>query len=316
MDGAVPIPIKPADGVDALFAPRRTVLDPVLEDAAVAAGAHLVRGLSVVDVVKDAGGRLRGAVVAGAGEKGREVAADWVVGADGIHSRVARLVDATVEHSGVHATATIYGYWSGLDPETGYHWHYRSGEASGAIPTNDGLTCVCAILPTAAFERERHRGLEALHEVTLRRVSPELVDAALPASRWGPLRAFAGLPGFLRRSAGPGWALVGDAGYFRDPSTAHGITDGFRDAELLARAVAGGTDAAVEEYVAVRNEVALPIMQVTDRISSLDWTLEEVKELHLALSRRMNAGLDVVRSFAAGGPVAEGAPVPRAESAA
>ena len=54
------------------------------------------------------------------------------------------------------------------------------------------------------------------------------------------MRGFGGHPGFLKRSTGDGWALVGDAGYFKDPLTAHGITDALRDAELLARAIAAG----------------------------------------------------------------------------
>ena len=60
-----------------------------------------------------------------------------------------------------------------------------------------------------------------------------------------PLCVFAGRKGFLRQAFGPGWALVGDAGYFKDPLTAHGITDALRDAELLANAAAGGATAAL-----------------------------------------------------------------------
>ena len=46
-----------------------------------------------------------------------------------------------------------------------------------------------------------------------------------------------GMPNHLRHPVGPGWALVGDAGYHRDPITGHGISDAFRDAELLATAL-------------------------------------------------------------------------------
>lgn len=296
-DETIAIPIKPADDVEALYAPRRTVLDPLLEDAAVAAGAHVVRGLAVVDVVRDAGGRVRGAVVAGRGQPGREVAAELLVGADGIRSRVARLVEAPIERAAAHATATVYGYWSGMDVPEGYHWLFRPGASAGAIPTNQGATLVFAALPAPVFEAGRRAGLDTIHERTVREVSPGLLDALGRARGRGPLRAFAGRTGFLRRSRGPGWALVGDAGYFRDPSTAHGITDAFRDAELLARAVVQGTEDALTGYQAVRDGVARPILDVTDRIASFDWTLDEVQELHLELSRRMNVGVEVVRSF-------------------
>jgi flavin-dependent dehydrogenase len=114
------------------------------------------------------------------------------------------------------------------------------------------------------------------------------------------LRAFAGVPGFLRRSTGPGWALVGDAGFFRDPLTAHGITDAFRDAELLVRAISEGSDEALERYRTVRAEVTRGLMEVTDRIASLEWDMDEVQALHLTLNREMNVGLDLIRTYGAG----------------
>ena len=71
----------------------------------------------------------------------------------------------------------------------------------------------------------------------------------------GRLRGFAGVPGHLRQSHGPGWALVGDAGYFKDPLTAHGITDALRDAELLARAILDGRAGALEAYQVMWGEI-------------------------------------------------------------
>ena len=88
------VPIKDRDGVDSLVAPRRTVLDALLADAAHEAGAEVVHGLSVVDLLRDADGRVRGAKIAGADRETFDVTADLVIGADGIHSRVARLVGA------------------------------------------------------------------------------------------------------------------------------------------------------------------------------------------------------------------------------
>ena len=101
------------------------------------------------------------------------------------------------------------------------------------------------------------------------------------AQRW-PVAcgASAGARGFLRRPAGPGWALVGDAGYFKDPLTAHGITDALRDAELLARAMleCGPHDMAV--YQRERDVLSIPLFEVTDAIASFQWTLDEIKALH------------------------------------
>jgi flavin-dependent dehydrogenase len=128
-------------------------------------------------------------------------------------------------------------------------------------------------------------------------VSPELANRVTESEASSKLRAFAGATGFLRPSAGPGWALVGDAGYFRDPITAHGITDALRDAELLARAAAEGGEAALVGYQETRDDLVKGLLDVTDRIASFEWDLDEAKEDHLVLSREMNAEVDLLRTL-------------------
>ena len=295
-DEAIEVSIKEMDGVDALYAPRRTVLDAVLVDAALAAGAEVVHGHSVVDLLRSSGGRIRGAKIAGADRRVIDVAADLVIGADGVRSRVARILGADLAYTVPHATASIYGYRKALGLE-GFHWFYNIGGAVGAIPTNDGDTCVFASLPPTRFEKGRRNGLEALYDDVLSGVSPELARRVAESEASGKLRAFAGLTGFLRRAAGPGWALVGDAGYFKDPLTAHGITDALRDAELLARAVAEGGDDALADYQSTRDGLVKGLLDVTDQISSFEWDLDEAKELHLTLSREMNAEVDLLRTL-------------------
>lgn len=292
----VEVAIKPRDGVDALYAPRRTLLDRVLADAAEQAGAQVVHGMAVADLVRDAVGRVRGAVVYDAAGRLFEVAADVVVGADGLHSRVARLLHAEAEHTGRHAAACVFGYWPGLEVD-GYHWHYRPGAAVGVIPTNGGETCVFVGLPTERFHGERWGGLEPLYRRVLREAAPTLADELRASGAAPRLRAFPGAPGFMKRSTGPGWALVGDAGYFRDPITAHGITDALRDAELLANAILAGSDEALRDYQVRRDVVARELMDVSDRIASFAWSMDEVQALHLAFSRSMAAGVEVVRGF-------------------
>lgn len=297
-DEAVTIPIKAADGVDALYAPRRTVLDPILAQAAEEAGAHVVHGLSLVDLERDAAGRVQGAVVAGADRVPVTVHADLVVGADGVRSRVARLVDAAFVDIAHHAAANVFGYWQGLD-ENEFRWTFRPRTAIGTIPTNDEATCVFVSVEPAVLEvaLATDGGIGALFDETVGRIDPGLLEGLRTARRLGTLRAFAGLPGSLRASAGPGWALVGDAGYFKDPLTAHGITDALRDAELLARAVEEGTDASLRRYTAERNDVARGLLEVTDRIASLAWDDDEVKALHRRLSDEMKRDLEVIRGF-------------------
>ena len=286
-DEVIAVPIKERDGVDALFAPRRTVLDSILVDAAVSAGAAVVHGLCVMDLVRDRNGRVRGAKIVGSDRQEIDVAGDLVIGADGIRSRVARLLEVEFEHTVPHATASIYGYWRDLGLD-GYQWFYEPGSAVGSIPTNDGETCVFASVPQSRFDAERQDGLEGLYSDILGEVSEDLAVRVAATGGPGKLRAFAGATGFLRRAAGPGWALVGGAGYFRDPLTAHGITDALREAEFLARAVAQGRDEALARYHQERYERVRGFFEITDQIASFDWDMEQVKEQHLVLSREMN----------------------------
>jgi flavin-dependent dehydrogenase len=285
-DEVVDIPIKPRDGVPALFAPRRTVLDRVLVDAAVAAGATVRHRVRVADLARDAGGRVRG-VVLGADEAApRAVRADLVIGADGLRSTVASLVGAPVTRQGRHGSANVYGYWSGLDVD-GYHWHWGPGVAAGAIPTNGGRVLLFAGVPSPRFAAEMRADVPGYYRRILEEAAPELARRLPGAQLDGALRGFPGHPGFLRRPWGPGWALVGDAAYFKDPITAHGISDALRDAELVARAAGRGTDAAMAEYERSRDELSAGLFEATDRIASCAWDVGELKALHHALSDEM-----------------------------
>jgi len=124
----------------------------------------------------------------------------------------------------------------------------------------------------------------------------ERLDAAVePAG----VRTFGGLPGYVRRPWGPGWALVGDAGYWKDPIGAHGLTDALRDAELLAIAVVAAADgraedAAFEEYHRTRDELSLPLFGVVDEIAMMQWTDAEIPGLVLRLSAAMNEEVDAI----------------------
>lgn len=295
-DEAIEIPIKPADGVDALYAPRRTVLDPILVDAALSAGAAVEHGVYVTDLLRDADGRVRGAVLSDASRKQRSIVADVVIGADGVRSRVARQVGAQITRATDHSASSIYGYWRGL-PNDGNHWYYDVGQSVGTIPTNEDETCIFALVRQEIFHATRGDGLESLHRETLERISPDLAEAVAAGEPSGKLRGFAGIPGFLRRSAGPGWALVGDAGYFKDPITAHGITDALRDAELLALAILEGREEALRTYEATRNQLADSLLDITDRIASFEWDLETIKDYHVTLSRQMKAEVEHIRSL-------------------
>jgi flavin-dependent dehydrogenase len=193
----------------------------------------------------------------------------------------------------------VYGYFSGLDLE-GYEWSYAPGAAAGAIPTNDGQSCVFVGGSEQMFRKNVFPNLEDGFRKVLRLASPTVADRVENATRVARFRGFAGVKGYTRQSQGPGWALVGDAGYFRDPITAHGISDAFRDAELLARAITG--ESSLAAYQQSRDEVTSELFEVTDRIAGYDWTMDEIR-VHLKnLSRSMKpetkliAELDAARA--------------------
>jgi flavin-dependent dehydrogenase len=285
-DEVVDIPIKPKGGVPALFAPRRTVLDRILVDAAVEAGATVRHRVRVADLVRGSGGRVEGVLLRSDDGGALAVRTGTVIGADGMRSTVASLVGAPVTRRGRHASAVLYGYWSGLEVD-GYQWHWGRDTAAGTIPTNAGQVLLYAGVSSRRFAEETRADVPGCYRRVLGESSPGLAARLADARLVGTLHGFPGHPGYLRRPWGPGWALVGDAAYFKDPITAHGISDALRDAELLARAVETGTEAAMAEYELVRDELSARLFEVTDRIASCDWELGELKALHRALSDEM-----------------------------
>jgi len=278
-----------------LYAPRRTVLDPVLLDAALAAGVEVELGVDVTAVTRDDNGRVNGVRTRARGGAERVVRAAVTIGADGLRSGIARAVDANPTWRGTAASALIYGYWA-ADDMTDYHWFYRPGGAAGIIPTNDGLACVWAALPAAEFATRRRAGLDRVLTAVLAAVAPSAAFLAT-GERVGPLRGFPGTPALLRRPAGPGWALVGDAGSFKDPLTAHGITDALRDAELLARAAIDGSPVAFAEFANTRDALTLPLLRVAEEIAAYRWDTARIKDLLRAESAAMKPEVAALRAL-------------------
>jgi flavin-dependent dehydrogenase len=299
---AVEIRIKPRDGVDALYAPRRTVLDPLLADAARASGAEVAYRVRLKELQRDVNGRVTGVVVESGGVP-RPIAASIVIGADGVNSTVAKRIGAEPYRMGAHMSSIIYTRVSGVHVE-GYHWYYKPGTSVGVIPTNDGETLIFAAATEQRFMQELRFDLAAGFRAIVRETSPSLATAIRTAAI-GSYHGFAGRRGILRPAWGPGWALVGDAGYFKDPITAHGITDALRDAEVLARAVLSGTDAALAEYQTVRDDLSVALFTISDEIASFAWDLPRLQALHKSLSDEMarevlhvsNRGPEDVRRF-------------------
>lgn len=291
------VDIRPSGGISALYAPRRTVLDPLLLEAARVAGAEVRIPARVTRVLTD-GGRVHGVegIERGTGIRFRATA-PLTVGADGRNSTIARAVDARLRRRGTESSALLYGYYPGL-PRDRYHWVYRPGVTAGVVPTNDGIACVWAGTASDRFTRQQSAGPDAIYRSLLAEAAPELARSVGARPPVGTLRAFPGQPGWIRASAGPGWALVGDAGYFKDPITAHGITDALRDAELLARAVLEAPRSrhfqlkALRDYEGSRDRLSEPLFDITERIASYNWDLPELRWHLRELSEAMRPEVD------------------------
>jgi flavin-dependent dehydrogenase len=172
---------------------------------------------------------------------------------------------------------------------------FTTSATAGLIPTNDGLTCVFVGTAPERFAR----GETDLYDNLLREANPTIAERVLSGSQVGVTRRFTARPGRMLRPHGPGWALVGDAGYWKDPITAHGLTDALRDAELLARATLAAFDGdtfddALTWYHRERNRLSRELFDITDRIARAEWTDDEIGTLLRALSRSMSAEVETL----------------------
>jgi 2-polyprenyl-6-methoxyphenol hydroxylase-like FAD-dependent oxidoreductase len=288
----VQVSIRPSPGVDALYAPRRHVVDRILVDAAAAAGADLYLGVTATAVLEGADGRVEGVHATARDGAVFSLPARLTVGADGVRSMVASAVAAPVEQQASASAAVLYGYRSDLCV-AGYEWAYGPSAAAGMIPTNDGLTCVFVSTTPSRLRALRRDGVDHAFDAVFADAAPDLLPRLRTSKPAGRMHGWAGVPGFVRRSYGPGWALVGDAGYFKDPITAHGMTDAMRDAELLAGAVVDAATGAVPEQTALaayqsrRDALSARLFRVTDQIAAYDWDMTRIRRLLREVSSAM-----------------------------
>jgi 2-polyprenyl-6-methoxyphenol hydroxylase-like FAD-dependent oxidoreductase len=231
-----------------------------------------------------------------------------LIGADGMRSLVARAVAAPRRRERPTLAAAYYAYWSDL-PVDGLDGYIRPNRAFAAAPTHDDLTMVVVNWPRGEFDEHR-KHIEAAFLSTVALV-PEFADRMARATRETRFVGTGDLPNFFRASHGPGWALVGDAGYHKDPITAQGITDAFRDAEATAAAVDDGlagrlpiTEALARRERA-RDAAALPMYEFTCDLASLQPPPPEQQELLAATQGNPDAMDDFVSVVAGTVPVAE-----------
>lgn len=261
------------DGIGHGLCVRRTGLDAALVATARAAGAEVREGSKVTGLIVESG-RVAGVRYTGRDGTARELRAPLVVGADGRRSTVAKLLGVSEPYRRQPSgRACFFGYWT--DPRTEWRntaiqWRAEA-ELGTAFPCDGGLL-LCLLQPpesrVADFRgdtlSEYLRTIKAMSGLAERLSGGELV---------GGVRSATGIESYFRRSSGPGWALPGDAGHFKDPVTAQGIRDALRYGRLLGEAVApvlhtGDLDATLLAWERRRENDCLEVYQWTNALAA------------------------------------------------
>jgi flavin-dependent dehydrogenase len=273
------------EDVATIYAPRRTILDKILIDAAVEAGAELREGFFVEEILRD-GDRVTGIQGRHPGGRSMKEQARIVIGADGMRSLVARSMQAPIYQAKPALTCAYYGYWSGV-PLAGAEVYMRPNRMFIAFPTNEKLACICVVWPHSEFHA--FRADIAGNFLQTLDLAPQFAERVRQGKQEGRFVGTADVPNFFRKPYGPGWALVGDAGYHKDPYLGQGIMDAFRDVELLVEAIDAGFSGrqylkeALAGYERQRNDTALPLYEYDTQRASMQPLPPEMQQLFAAL---------------------------------
>jgi len=277
-DRALPPPPPDPENLP-VVGPRRTILDLLLIEAATAAGVDVHERTYVSALVRN-GDHVLGIQAQSHTGRPLRALAPIVIGADGKQSWTAHQVGAEYEHYQSPVSIAYYSYWSGYTFD-GVAMYFAPGRAAGILPTNDGQAM--AFVQCRWSERHAFRADPIGNYLGTLRTFPVIAAALEHATHEGPLRGMLDQPAFFRQSYGPGWALAGDAAHHKDPIIARGISDAFRDADLLARAVGAGlggeTDLmpALRRYQELRETASMQVNALNHRLAELPDDLEETQ---------------------------------------
>ena len=263
---------SPVAGTAIMYSPRRTVLDLLLVKAARAAGAEIREGVTFRELIwKDR--RVVGARMQDGDGNTIEEKAAIVVGADGLWSPLARAAGAAIDVQHRSLTCGYYAYWAGV-PTEGVEFYVRHGRDILVFPTHDHQTCIWAGRSHGEWSAYRANVESSYRDIISQ--APGLAKRLSTARQVSPFKGTSKLPNFYRQSFGPGWALVGDAAYHRDPLTGMGIGDAFFGAHLLANALTDGLegdqehlDAALAAYQNAFRRKTEPVFEYTVRAAGL-----------------------------------------------
>jgi 2-polyprenyl-6-methoxyphenol hydroxylase-like FAD-dependent oxidoreductase len=228
-----------------------------------------------------------------------------VIGADGLRSRVARSAGAAITQGLPAGGAAQYAYYAGI-PRAGMELFVAERSFAGVFPTHHGQGCIWVCTPSADATAARRRAgsREQAFGELLERSAPQLAGRLRHARRTSPVRGMLRQPNQVRQAFGPGWALVGDAGYHRDAVTAHGISDAFRDAELLASALDQALSAGAEQSTALgcyqqqRDQALRETFEITCRLAAYP-----AVPAFIELQKQLSAAIDNEAATLAARPI-------------
>lgn len=270
-----PPPISPRRPA---YAPRRRFLDTILLESAIAGGAQFRESFTVKDLIFDHG-RVTGVVGSSESGTSERIHGRIVVGADGRYSTMNKILNPITYHETPSHTIAAHSYWSGLDLN-GMEAYFREGICAHVTPTNDGLACVGL---SVARDRCESNFMHHLEDNFYRYIGqlPELKKRLENGKREESFVGTDFIPNYIRRCFGDGWALIGDAAYNRDPIMGQGISEAFRQAELLAKAIdetlsgERPTEEALRDYQDARDRFAIPMFNAAAELSQLKAPNEE-----------------------------------------
>lgn len=282
------------EGQHAGYAPRRKVLDAILVEGAIAAGAEFRGHCSVTGLLRDDSGRVVGVEGTHAGKRFTE-RARLVVGADGMRSTVAGLCGAPYTVQDPRLTCAYYAYWADLP--ACFELNERPGSWVAAVPTNDDATLVLTYFPQQRFDEVR-ADAEGVYLEQVRTTAPDLYERMRGKTRIERLRGTGDQQNFFRQASGPGWALVGDAGHHKDSITARGISDAYLQAESLVRHIGDGLDdpgrldKALDAYADQRDQALREGYEATLAVARL-----ETHEQRIALLRAVQSDEELTTTY-------------------
>jgi len=255
------------------LAVRRTVLDAILLQRAREAGAHVLEGVRVTDMLRDSSGRVIGVrtncglrtaadSTLGDSEVGT-LSADMIIGADGLRSVVGRRLGLIRSSRWPRRIALVTHYRNVRGVHRFGEMHVDHGGYLGIADVGNGLTNVAVVVPVSRAAEIAADRTEFFESWIAER--PAIAELFTAAERVDPVRATGPFASAARRAWSPGAALVGDAADFFDPFTGEGIYTALRGGELLAgyvaesmaesrKRTAAAGDGAIRAYDAARRD--------------------------------------------------------------